>query len=752
MKFADLILPVAVGDLYTYSIPQEMQSKIFIGMRCTVSFGPRKTYVGLIRHLHDEEPKDYKVKPIKELIDERPLYSEKQLAFNDWISQYYMCTYGDVFKAALPASMRGEEETYKPKLEKCVRLAKEFSEEELAQTSDKLSLGRAKAQEKLFLCYLNLSQICFEEKPKEVKQSELLRVANVSPAALKSLCDKKILQVYTEEVSRIPKFEAETQALYKLSETQEEAYKSIKNQFQEKDTVLLYGVTSSGKTEVYTHLINDTLKQGKQVLYLLPEIALTSQLTVRLQSFFGKDLTVYHSKFSNQERVEVWKKMQSDNPYPIVLGARSSIFLPFNNLGLIIIDEEHETSYKQQSPAPRYHARDAALVLAKRLGAKCLLGSATPSIESAHNSQTGKYGMVKLEKRYSNVELPEIILADTLEARKKNSMKASFTPLLYTSIKESLEKGKQILLFQNRRGYASFVKCDSCGEPVKCKHCDISLTYHKFSNKLICHHCGFTQDMAHQCPNCDSNELSIHGLGTEKIEEQVAKLFPKSVCKRMDLDTAGTKNKIDSIISDFQDHKIDILIGTQMISKGLDFDNVSVVGVMNADSIINFPDFRAYERAYQLLAQVSGRAGRRGERGKVIIQTSEVENPIFSYVVNNDFNRMYYYQIKERKEFVYPPFYRMIEIIVSSKNESSSNSAAKTLAIQLKQLFGIRISGPFDPLLHKVNNKYYKHIILKIEPQASISKAKKILLETVNNLKHQKGKSQISIRFNVDPQ
>jgi primosomal protein N' (replication factor Y) len=638
---------------------------------------------------------------------------------------------------------------YKEKKLKYVRLYADLSEKELSVIMD--SLTRAKAQHRLLLTYINLSQKFIADKEERVLMSELINVSASSSAILKVLCEKNILEIYTETVSRLDAYSGEIKDLHILSTHQEKALGEIQTLFKEKDCVLLHGVTSSGKTEVYTHLIDKCIKEGKQVLYLLPEISLTRQITQRLQSFFGDELAVYHSKFSNNERVEIWNRLKSDNPYKLILGVRSSLFLPFNNLGLIIIDEEHETSFKQQNPAPRYNARDAALVLASLYGAKTLLGSATPSIESAYNAHNTKYGYVKLSHRYSGVQMPEIIVSDLSRARFTKSMKGIFAPELFAEIGKALENKKQIILFQNRRGYASYLQCKQCGQVVKCKHCDLSLTYHKYENKLICHHCGYTIDMLHACPSCDSHDIAIKGFGTEKVEEELAKYFPKASLVRMDVDTTSTKKKLDAIIDDFQNNKTDILIGTQMVTKGLDFENLALVGVLDADSLLNYPDFRSYERAYQLLSQVAGRAGRRGERGKVVIQLSEIDNPIIKYVVNSDYASLYMSQINERKEFIYPPFYRIIEINMRHANPSLLNNYAHDLSVRLRKIFGIRVYGPHEPLVSKVYKSYIRTIILKIESKSSLSKAKRILLDETRAVQSEKKYSSIVLAFNVDP-
>jgi len=638
---------------------------------------------------------------------------------------------------------------YKEKKVKYVRLFSDFSESEISHKMD--SLKRAVKQQKLLLTYLNLSQRYIQQKELSVQQSELLKISGCSSTILKSLCEKEILEIYSESVSRLDKFEGEIKSLNILNEYQDKAHKEIVGQFKEKDCVLLNGVTSSGKTEVYTHLIKECIDGGRQVLYLLPEIALTTQITKRLQAYFGDDVGVYHSKFSDSERVEIWKRLKSDNPYKIILGVRSSLFLPFENLGLIIVDEEHENSFKQQNPSPKYNARDAALVLANIFKAKVLLGSATPSIESTHNTKIGKYGYASLKNRYSDIAMPEIIISDLTEARHKKSIQGVFGPHLYKEMLLALENHKQIILFQNRRGYAAYLQCNVCGDVVKCKDCDVSMTYHKYENKLVCHYCGYKTDLLHKCPSCESIDVGVKGFGTEKIEEELEKYFPGVRVARMDLDTAGTKKKLDALISNFEEKKVDVLIGTQMVTKGLDFDNVSVVGVLNADSLLNYPDFRAYERSYQLLSQVAGRAGRKGDRGKVIIQTTQLDNPIIGYVQNGDYEGMYNFQIIEREEFIYPPFYRIIEIDVRNSDVCLLQDFSHEFSSRLRQIFGIRVFGPHEPLISRVQKYYIRKIILKIESKSSLSKAKSILKKELEVMCAAKKYKTMRLAFDVDP-
>lgn len=816
MIYVDIILPFPVDAYYTYSVPEELSSRIEKGKRVIVPFGSKRFYTGLVKNIHNKKPEKYSVKDILIVIDDTPIFSEKHIAFQEWISSYYMSSLGDVFKASVPSGMRLESHTkiilknadfhkfplkdneliicnqllnasdvsvislneatglknsmpyiqnlidkgileveeqisskYKEKNEQYVRLYADFSELEISQYFE--SLKRAKQQHKLLLAYLNISQRGIQETELIVKRQDLLKLSGCSSVILQSLCDKKILQIYSQTVSRLEKYNGETKPLNELNEYQSKALLEIKEQFKNYDCVLLNGVTSSGKTEIYTHLIKESISRGEQVLYLLPEIALTTQITKRLQSYFGEDVGVYHSKFSDSERVEIWNNLKGENQYKVILGVRSSVFLPYNNLGLIIVDEEHEASFKQQNVSPKYNARDASLVLAKQYNAKVLLGSATPSIESIYNTKQNKYGYVELKNRYKNIELPEIIISDLGEARYKKSMQGVFGPHLYKEISSAIENNKQVILFQNRRGYAAYMQCKTCSSVVKCKHCDVSLTYHKFENKLICHYCGYKIDLLHKCPSCESIDISVKGFGTERIEEELEKYFKGIKVSRMDLDTAGTKRKLDKLIKDFEQGDIDVLIGTQMVTKGLDFDNVSVVGVLNADSLLNYPDFRAYERTYQLLSQVAGRAGRKGERGKVVIQTTQINNPIIQFVKQGDYYGMYNSQIEERKEFIYPPFYKVIEIELRHTHLDILHSFAQEFSSNLRRVFGVRIFGPHDPLVSKVQKYYIRKILLKIETKASLSRAKKILKDELAVMSTIKKYNSVQVYFDVDP-
>lgn len=644
------------------------------------------------------------------------------------------------------------QQSYREKKINLVKLHQEFTELQISQFLD--SLTRAPKQQQLLTNYLNLSKTFIEDTPQPVKVTKLLELSKATHTTLKSLEQKNILKIYQQKTDRINITNQHPQDPNPLNKAQKKAFDTTLDLFQQKQCVLLHGITSSGKTEIYIHLIQYYLQQGKQVLYLLPEIALTTQIIHRLRRVFGSCVGIYHSKFNDSERVEIWKNIHTKDPdksYKIILGVRSSIFLPFHNLGLIIVDEEHENTYKQYDPAPRYHARDAALVLARLHNAKTLLGTATPSLESYYNAQKGKYGLVELTSRYKDIQLPEILLANTREARRKKVMKSIFTPLLYEHIEQALNNQEQVILFQNRRGFAPFIECNDCGWVPHCKHCDVSLTYHRYNNHLVCHYCGYSISLPHNCERCGSSSLEDKGYGTEKIQEELTALFPLSRIGRMDLDTTRKKSAYERIISDFENHRLDILIGTQMVSKGLDFENVSIVGIMNADTMLNFPDFRAYERSFQLMAQVAGRAGRMHKQGKVIIQTNDPKHPIIIDVLKNDYRHMYDSQLKERIEFIYPPYYRLISITLKHRDPNKLNHAAMKMANNLRKVFGIRIFGPQAPLVNRIQKLYLLKIMLKIEAKSSPSKAKWILNREANALKSNPQYKSILIHFDVDP-
>ena len=642
-------------------------------------------------------------------------------------------------------------EKFHPKTETYIRLRPEIQQDEkLHEIFDQLK--SAKKQLSLLMNYIDLSKCLDPKNVREVSRKILLEKSGISPAVLKALTDKKIFEIYEKIVGRLDFSEDELQKPSILNEFQTKALQEIEKKFKEKPVVLLHGVTSSGKTELYIHLIQKVLNEGKQALYLVPEIALTTQLTARLKRIFGKKLGVYHSKFSDAERTEIWNNLLNDKGYEVIIGVRSSIFLPFRQLGLVIVDEEYETSYKQFDPAPRYHARNAAIVLASMHGAHTLLGSATPAIESYFNAVRGKYGLVKLDRRFEEISLPEIVVVDLKEAYHKKQMNGHFSDLLMHEMQKTLQNREQIILFQNRRGYAPYLECKSCNYIPKCKNCDVSLTYHKTTNALTCHYCGYTESYPASCPVCGTPAaFSTHGFGTEKIEDEIKKIFPEARISRMDLDTTRSKKSYETIITDFEEYKIDILIGTQMITKGLDFNKVSLVGILNADNILNFPDFRSHERAFQLLSQVSGRAGRKDKQGKVILQTYQPKHPIIQQVIANDYEGMFANQCEERKQFKYPPYTRLILLIVRHHDRQILQEASHQLTNSLRSVFGRRVQGPSDPLIPKIQNFYIKHILLKIEIEASPEKTKKLIRDCINLSLSQPSFKSVHIQIDVDP-
>lgn len=641
-------------------------------------------------------------------------------------------------------------EKFKPKTESYIKLSAYASDENnLRDIFDKLT--RAKKQLEVLMTYIELSRCLSKTNIREVSRKELQEKTNAATANISGLIERGVFEAYSKETGRLDYSDVNTEEMNPLNEFQQEAMNNINRQFTEKQVVLLHGITSSGKTEIYIHLIDKVIATGKQVLYLVPEIALTTQLTSRLKRIFGKRLGVYHSKFSDAERVEIWNNVLLNKTYDVVIGVRSSVFLPFRQLGLVIVDEEHENSYKQYDPAPRYNARNAAIVLASMHGAKTLLGTATPALESYYNSQNGKYGYVALNQRYQEIELPDILIADTKEAYRKKEMEGHLTPLLSDKITKALNNNEQIILFQNRRGYAPFLECKGCAYVPKCKNCDVSLTVHKFSNKLTCHYCGYTENIPSVCPVCKTPGLVDKGFGTEKIEQEIQEAFPGAKVARMDLDTTRSKKGYDKIISDFELGKVDILVGTQMVTKGLDFERVSLVGILNADNLLNFPDFRAHERAYQLMAQVSGRAGRKNKRGTVVLQTSNPTHPVIGQVLRNDYTAMFNTQCDERRQFSYPPYFRLIEITLRHRDSSTLNHAAEEFGVNMRKIFGTRVLGPTIPPVSRIQNMYIKQILLKIETTASAEKAKQILGEITSALLSQNPYKAVRISIDVDP-
>lgn len=641
--------------------------------------------------------------------------------------------------------------TYKPKTEARVRLTGNPDERQLHVLID--SLSRSPKQQDLLMKYIECAGWPGSGTPKEVGKGELLERSGVSSSVLKALVDKNIVEIYHHEVGRLVTADASAAINLpkELNASQQRAYDAIVDSFVSKNVCLLHGVTGSGKTEIYIRLMAETVRQGKQVLYLLPEIALTTQITERLQRVFGARLGIYHSKFPDAERVEIWQKQLSERDYDIILGVRSSVFLPFRRLGLVIVDEEHETTYKQQDPAPRYHARNAAIVLASLCGAKTLLGTATPAIETWHNATSGKYGLVELKERYGEIRLPEIIPVDIKELHRKKRMKGAFSPLLVQYVREALEQKEQVILFQNRRGFAPMVECRTCGWVPRCKNCDVSLTYHKGIGQLTCHYCGYTYQLPRRCPACEGESLASRGFGTEKIEDEIKELFPSASVARMDLDTTRTRTAYERIIADFEQGKTDILIGTQMVSKGLDFDHVSVVGILNADTMLNYPDFRAYERAFQLMAQVAGRAGRKNKRGRVVLQTKSMEHPIIGQVMTNDYEAMVGGQLAERELFHYPPYYRFIYVYLKHAHEDRLERMATIMADKLRAVFGRRVLGPDKPPVARVQTLFIKKIVLKIEPQASARQVREHLMRVRGEVLADEQAKSLIVYYDVDP-
>lgn len=819
MMFADVILPVPLMQLFTYSVPDNMRDIVAVGSRVVVQFGKKKSYSGIIYKLHDNAPEAYQTKPIQSVVDSLPVVVDKQMKLWEWIADYYICSLGEVYKASLPSGLKLESESklicnaefeaedvlnekqemilnfvrnkkictihdlinhcaehfnplpqlkrllemealyiseelrdaYKPKTELYYSLSTSVrSDDAMSACMDKLERA-PKQLETLMALIQALGGFGKARKGAALSRHEANEVKNISIAALGELQKKGIVDVAKESVSRLGVSDIEVRQPMQLSEAQQTAYDSIKETFKSKSVTLLQGVTSSGKTEIYIHLIKECIEQGRQVLYMLPEIALTTQITTRLHKYFGNALGIYHSKFNDAERVEVWKKLLDTDDYKVILGVRSSVLLPFRDIGLIIVDEEHESSYKQYDPAPRYNARDMAIVLAHIHGAKVLLGSATPSLETYQNAIDGKYGYVQLTQRYAGIAMPKIITVDMLDARKKRKMVSLFSFELKEAIDNALKNKEQVILFQNRRGFSPYIECGQCAWVPKCQNCDVSLTYHKNTNSLVCHYCSYTITKPYQCPACGTPHLEPHGYGTEQIEEEVKNVFPTARVVRMDLDTARSKKAYEVIIDDFENYKYDVLIGTQMISKGLDFERVSVVGIVNTDSMFNMPDFRANERCFQLISQVSGRAGRHGAQGMVYLQTRDVQNPVVVNVMDNDFDKNAREQLSERNLFHFPPFYRMLNITIKHRDFQSAYMAAYELGNNLRSLFGARVLGPQEPPVNRIANMYLQRIILKIEKQSSPQQMKRLMMETVNRLIGSGNHKGVVIQIDVDP-
>jgi primosomal protein N' (replication factor Y) len=791
--FIDVILPIPIQKTFTYSITKDEANFLQKGMRVAVSFGKTKMYTGLVFNIHQIAPTLYEAKEIHQILDEAPLVNEEQLKHWQWVSDYYMCSLGDVYRAALPSAFLLESETvltkneqeidqsillddefliyealqyqsqltihqvvtilgkkkvmpivnslleksviriqeeiyeqYKPKLVKYVRLHANYATDTSLETLLE-SLSRAKKQREAVLSFFQLSA---NKKP--IKAKDLEVQANVSSTILKSLVYKNIFEFYHIQIDRIS-FKGTTNNLKQLNEFQELALKEVKETFTTKDVTLLHGITSSGKTEVYAKLIQEVLDAGKQVLFLLPEIALTTQIITRLQMYFGNQISVFHSKYSMNERVEVWKNvLENKSKAGIILGARSALFLPFSNLGLIVVDEEHETSYKQFDPSPRYNARDAAIVLAKLHDAKILLGSATPSLESYFNAAQKKYGLVALNRRHGNVQLPKIELIDIKEKQRKKEMKGYFSDRMLLLIQEALDAKEQVILFQNRRGYSPVVECKTCGISPECPNCDVTLTFHKYKHELRCHYCNYQRAMPNSCGACGSNTLDTKGFGTEQIEMELKLLFPDFKIGRMDLDTTRGKYGYQKIIGAFESKEIDVLVGTQMLSKGLDFENVSLVGILNADTMLNFPDFRAHERAYQMMVQVSGRAGRSKKQGNVAIQTYNPNHQILQQVSTTSYAEMYKEQLQDRWEYKYPPYYRLIKITLTHRDYNKVDKGINWLAKAFQQSFGEYVLGPTAPAVSRIRNRYIKNLVIKVPPKQSLANTKNQITKIKN--------------------
>ncbi len=817
-KYVDVIVPLPIAGQYTYSLPAEMEECVQTGCRVVVPFGRKKFYTAIVTNVHYSAPESYETKDITEVLDSAPILLPQQFSFWQWLAEYYLCTLGDVYKAAIPSGMKLESETlvvynpdfeaatplsereqqvmdllstdteqcitqlerasggksilpvikslldkeaifvkeelkrnYKPRMEARVKLADNAMDETRLQQLFN-ELARAPKQLAVLMKYVELSGWVSQSRSlKEVTKKDLLEKSGASSAVFNGLVEKGIFEVYHQEIGRLNKNTISTSEVNPLNPAQQQAFDSIRQSFLEKNVCLLHGVTSSGKTEIYIHLIQEALKAGRQVLYLLPEIALTTQITERLKRVFGSRLGIYHSKFPDAERVEIWQKQLGAESYDIILGVRSSIFLPFHNLGLVIIDEEHETTYKQQDPAPRYHARSAAIMLASTYGAKVLLGTATPGVESYFNTTQGKYGLVELTERYKDIQLPHIEVVDIKELAHQKRMQGPFSPLLVKHIREALEKHEQVILFQNRRGFAPMIECRTCGWVPKCKNCDVSLTYHKGLNQLTCHYCGYTEQVPRSCPACGGVELINRGFGTERIEDDIQLIFPEAKVARMDLDTTRTRTAYERIIADFQQGKTDILIGTQMVSKGLDFDHVSVVGILNADTMLNFPDFRSYERAFQLMAQVAGRAGRKNKQGLVILQTKSPDLPVIHQVVSNDYEQMYCDQLAERQLFRYPPFYRLIYVYLKHRKEDVLDLAAETMTAQLRAGLGDRVLGPDKPPVARIQTLFIKKMIVKVEQKASIAKVREYLTAVQRAIVEDERFRSLIVYYDVDP-
>ncbi len=721
-----------------------MEQRVCPFVRLLVPLGKSKTYTALAVRIHDEEPKGVEVKAVIDVLDEKPVLLPSQYDIWKWMAEYYICPIGDIYRAAMPAGLK-QEDGYRAKTETWIRFTRSYQGAK-EQAIAKEMVRRAGKQSQVLAVFADLIG-----ENEGVTKEELMNTAHATSAVVKALIDRGILETYEVPVGRLSTGgDNHMERIKPLSEAQTKAYDEVKAAGA--TPVLLQGVTGSGKTEIYIHLIRDAVKAGKQVLYILPEIALTVQIMQRLQCVFGDEMGIYHSKYSDAERVEIWQKQLSDNPYKIILGARSAVLLPFTNLGLIIIDEEHDPSFKQQDPAPRYHARSVAMMLAKKHGAKVVLGTATPSMESFKNALSGKFRLVQLTERYRGLQLPKIEIVNTADMQRRKMMYGPFSPRLVEAMKSAISDGKQVILFLNRRGFAPIVECRDCGWVPKCENCDVSLTMHKTTDRLTCHYCGYTYQIPKKCPSCFCTDVRDHGYGTEKVEEKLMELFPEVKVARMDLDTTRTKNAHARIIADFSAGKTNVLIGTQMVSKGLDFGNVSVVGIVNADSILNTPDFRAYERGFQMLSQVSGRAGRKEGQGLVILQTKQPDVPVIGQVVRNDYRTFYKTQCEERQMFKYPPFYRLIYVYIRHSKDPVVETAGIEMAGRMRQVFGSRVLGPDRPSVARVKSMNIRKIVLKLEPGIDLPRVRLCLRQIRQIIMQDKHYASLQVYYDADPQ
>ncbi len=765
-QYVQVILPLPLEGVFTYCVPDSLLPGIGVGMRVRVPFGKSKHYVGIVESLPAQLPmaeqktvdgKPIMYRDIEAVLDNHPILLPQQLRLWKWISDYYMAPIGDVYKAAFPSGLK-DEEKYKPKTETYIRLNDAFmNSRSLTLILD--SIRRSPKQQEVLMTYLRLAEI--DKVPelsstsvlREITREELMNEAHCTAAVLRNLLAKNILKEYEKEVGRLHRgLPAVAEKIKPLSDAQATAYNKILLEMMQHPVTLLHGVTSSGKTEIYIHLIQKAIEEHKQVLYLLPEIALTVQITSRLKAVFGDKLGIFHSKYSDAERVEIWRKQLSAEPYDVILGARSAVFLPFQRLGLVIIDEEHENSFKQQDPAPRYHARSVAIMLADMHKAKVLLGTATPSMETYFNARQGKFGLVELSRRYKDIRLPEIEVVDTKDLQRRKMMTGPFSPRLLAILRETLERGEQAILFQNRRGFAPMIECRQCGWVPKCPNCDVSLTLHKNMNVLSCHYCGYTTRVPEACPACEGKELRGRGYGTEKVEDEIGQILPEARIARMDLDTTRTNNAYDRLIHDFSVGKTNLLIGTQMITKGLDFDKVSVVGILNADTMLNYPDFRSYEQAFTMMSQVSGRAGRKGRQGHVILQTKNKELPVISQVVHHDYKGFYADTLEERRMFHYPPFYRLIYVYLKHRDEKVVESAGFEFGSRLREVFGERVLGPDRPAVARIKALSIRKLIIKLENGINLQQVRERLKLLQKALIQDKRYGALVVYYDVDPQ